>query len=252
VSGAGSNISLTNSNVLSSQGSGASVNNGASLTLSGSSLTALVHGIVAAGGTGSVPNSITVIGGNVITVLGDAFQVQNGVTKITLSNGATVTGNSALLRVLDPPAETAVNFTANHASLFGDIFADSASQTMVNLTDSTVLTGKVNPPPLGLGVDMSIDGSSQWAMTGSSSVKSLSVSPGASVVFNPPFGGVHHTLTIGSLIGTGATFGMNIDLRRAVGDLINITGTSNGSHLLTFFDRGHGTDLAARPLKSLF
>jgi hypothetical protein len=37
VSGAGSNISLTNSNVLSSQGSGASVSNGASLT-------ALIHG----------------------------------------------------------------------------------------------------------------------------------------------------------------------------------------------------------------
>ena len=36
---------------------------------------------------------------------------------------------------------------------------------------------------------------------------------------------------------------MNIDLRREVGDLIDITGTSDGSHLLTFTDRGHGTDL---------
>jgi hypothetical protein len=108
------------------------------------------------------PNTIAVIGGNLITVLGDAFQVQNGATNITVSNGATVTGNSALLRVLDPPAETLVNFTASHASLFGDVFADPASQTTINLIDSTVLTGRVNPPPLGLGVNMTMDGSSEW------------------------------------------------------------------------------------------
>jgi len=92
---------------------------------------------------------------------------------------------------------------------------------------------------------MRIDGSSQWLMTGSSNVKLLSVSPGASAVFSAPFGDLHHALTLGRLSGTGGTFGMNIDLRRQVGDLIDITGTSNGSHLLTFFDRGHGTDLRA-------
>jgi outer membrane autotransporter protein len=249
VSGAGSSITLTNSNVLSSQGNGASVNNSANLTLSGSSLTALIHGIVATGGTAGAPNLITVSGGNVTTVLGDAFQVQNGATNITVSNGAVVTGNTALLRVLDPPAETVVNFTASRASLVGDIFADSASQTTVNLTNSTELTGKVNPLSQSSGVDMSIDGSSQWVLTGSSNVKSLSVSPGASTVFSPPLGGVHHTLTIGNLIGTGGIFGMNIDLRGTAGDLIDITGTSAGSHLLTFTDRGHGTDL--RPNEAL-
>jgi outer membrane autotransporter protein len=245
VSGVGSSITLTNSSVLSSQGSGASVNNGANLTLSASNLTALVHGFVATGGTTVAPNSITVSGGNVTTVLGDAFQVQNGVTNIILSYGATVMGNSALLRVLDSPSETAVNLTASHANLFGDLFADSASQTTVNLTNFTVLTGKVNPLLPGLGLDMTIDGSSQWVMTGSSNVKSLSVSSGASAVFGAPLGDVHHILTIGNLIGTGGNFGMNIDLRRGIGDLIDITGTSDGSHLLTFFDRGHGTDLGS-------
>jgi outer membrane autotransporter protein len=243
VSGVASSITLTNSSILSSQGSGASVNNGGNLTLAGSNLTALVHGFVATGGTGDAPNSIRVSGGSVTTVLGDAFQVQNGATNINVSNGATVTGNSALLRVLDSPAETVVNLTASHGNLFGDLFSDSASQTTVNLTESTVLTGKVNPPPQGLGLDMTIDGSSQWVMTGSSNVKSLSVNPGASAVFGAPFGDVRHLLTIGSLIGTGGNFGMNIDLRRSIGDLIDITGASDGSHLLTFFDQGHGTDL---------
>ncbi len=243
-SGAGSSIAFTNSDVLSSQGTGASVDNGARLTLAGSSLTALVHGIVATRGTASAPDSIVISGGNLITVFGDAFQVQNGVANITVSNNATVTANSALLRVLDPASATIVNFNASHASLFGDIFADPASQTTVNLTDSTVLTGKVNPPPLGLGVDMRIDGSSQWVLTGSSNVKSLSVSPGADVLFRAPFD-FRKTLTLGSLSGTGGTFGMNIDLRHEVGDLIDITGTSAGSHLLTFFDRGVGTDLRA-------
>ena len=244
VSGAGSSIAFTNSDVLSSQGSGASVDNGARLTLAGSNLTALVHGIVATRGTAAAPNSIVINAGNLITVFGDAFQVQNGAANITVTNSATVTGNSALLRVLDPALATIVNFNASHASLFGDIFADPASQTRVNLTDSTVLTGKVNPPPLGLGVDMRIDGSSQWVLTGSSNVKSLSVSPGADIVFRAPFD-LRKTLTLGRLSGTGGTFGMNIDLRHEVGDLIDITGPSAGSHLLTFFDRGAGTDLRA-------
>jgi len=166
-----------------------------------------------------------------------------------VNNGATVTGNTALLRVLDPPVDTVVDFNASHASLFGDIFADPASQTTVNLTDNTVLTGRVNPLPLGPGVDLAIDGSSQWVMTGSSDVKSLSVRPGANALIHPPFLGVHSKLTIGSLLGTGGTFGLNIDLRRQVGDLIDITGPSAGSHLLTFFDRGFGTDL--RPNQAL-
>ena len=70
----------------------------------------------------------------------------------------------------------------------------------MNLTGNTVLTGKVNPPLLGSGVDMTIDGSSQWVMTGSSDVKSLSVSPGAKALFHPPFIVVHGKLTIGSFL----------------------------------------------------
>jgi outer membrane autotransporter protein len=245
VSGIASRIALTNSDVLSSHGSGAFVGDGASLTLTESSMTALLHGIVATGGTANAPDSIVINGGNLITVFGDAFQVQNGVANITVGNSATITGNSSLLRVLDPQSPTAVNFNANHASLFGDIFADPASKTAFTLTNGSVLTGKVNPPPLGMGVDMTIDGSSQWVMTGSSDLKSLSVSPGASALFRPPLIGLHSTLTLGSLLGTGGVFGMNIDLRHAVGDLIDITGRSEGSHLLTFFDRGRGTDLRA-------
>ena len=244
VSGPGSSISIFNSNVVSSLGNGALVENGANLTLAGSSLTALIHGIVAAGGTLSTPNSILVSGGNVITVLGDAFQVLNGVSNITVNSGATVTGNIALLRVFDPPDGTVVELNASHASLSGDIFADPASQTTVNLTASSVLTGRVNPL-LGLGGDLTIDGTSQWVMTGSSNVESLTVSPGASAEFSTLFNLARNTLTIGDLLGTGGRFGLNINLRRDTGDLIDITGTSQGSHLLTFFDRGHGTDLRA-------
>jgi hypothetical protein len=108
----------------------------------------------------ATPNSILLSGGNLITVFGDAFQVRNGVTNITVNNGATVTGNTALLRVLDPPA--VVNLNASHASLFGDIFADPASQTAVNLTGGSVLTGRVNPlqsPGANLTIDGTANGS---------------------------------------------------------------------------------------------
>jgi len=63
VSGAGSSISLINSNVVSSLGNGALVDNGASLTLAGSSITALIHGIVATRGSVATPNSILLSGG---------------------------------------------------------------------------------------------------------------------------------------------------------------------------------------------
>ena len=240
VSGAGSSISLINSNVVSSLGNGALVDNGANLTLTGSTITALIHGIVATRGSVATPNSILLSGGDLITVFGDAFQVRNGVTNISVINGATVTGNTALLRVLDPPAATVVNLNASHASLFGDIFADPASQTAVNLTNASVLTGRVNPLQ-SPGADLTIDRSSQWVMTGSSNVKSLSVTPGANATFSFLFNLARNTLTIGNLLGTGGRFGLNINLRRDVSDLIDITGTSQGSHLLTFFDRG--TDL---------
>ncbi len=243
VSGPGSRIALNNSNVVSTQGNGASVDSGASLTLSGSSLTALFHGIVATGGTSVVPNSIVFSSGNLTTVLGDAFQVQSGVTNITVNGGATVAGNSSLLRVLDPPSATVVNFDASHATLVGDIFTDPGTQTTVNLANSSVLTGRVNPLSRGLGVQMSIDGSSEWLMTGNSNVESLSVSPGATAVFRDPLRNIHNTLSLGSLSGTGGVFGMNIDLRHDVGDLVDISGTSQGSHMLNFFDLGRGTDL---------
>src|SRR5260221_4063559 len=243
VSGAGSSITLTNSTILSLLGNGAFVGNSGTLNLYGSSVTSLNHGIVASGGTLGAPNSITFAGGELITGLCDPFQVQNGATNINVCNGATRTGKNALFRVLHPTTQKTAKFTASHASLFGDIFADPASQTTVNLTNGTVFTGRVNPPPQGLGGAMTIDGTSQWVMTGSSDLKSLSVSPGANAFFNPPSNGIYNTLTTGSLSGTGGTFGLNIDLRHVVGDLIDITGKSAGSHLLTFFDFGHGTDL---------
>ena len=63
VSGAGSSISLINSNVVSSLGNGALVDNGANLTLTGSTTTALIHGIVATRGSVATPNSILLSGG---------------------------------------------------------------------------------------------------------------------------------------------------------------------------------------------
>jgi outer membrane autotransporter protein len=242
VSGAGSSISVFNSTISSTLGSGALVENGASLSLVDSTLTALIHGIVATGGTLGAPNSIFVSGGSVSTVTGDAFQVQNGATNIIINNGATIMGNSALLRVLNPG--TVVNFQASNASLTGDILADPGSQTTVSLTNGTILTGTVNPPLLiGPGVDLRIDGSSQWVLTGSSDLKSLDVSPGAQVIFSAPLFTLHRSLTLGSLSGTGGIFDLNISLFRQVGDLIDITGPSAGSHLLNFSDIGLATDL---------
>jgi outer membrane autotransporter protein len=242
VSGPGSSLALIDSDVTSTLGSGALVENSGRLILTNSNLTALIHGIVASGGTASMPNSIIVNGGSVSTVIGDAFTVQNGATNIDVVNGANIMGNSSLLRVVDPG--TVVDFQASNATLTGNIFANPASQTTVNLTNGTVLTGFVNPPLLmGPGVDLNIDGSSEWVLTESSSLKSLNVNPGAEVVFSPSFFFLHRILTLGSLSGTGGIFDLNISLFRQAGDLIDIIGPSAGSHLLDFTDVGLATDI---------
>jgi hypothetical protein len=49
-------------------------------------------------------------------------------------------------------------------------------------------------------------------------------------MFHTLFNGVRNTLTLGNLLGTGGIFGLNIDLRRDLGDLIDITGTSQRSN----------------------
>ncbi|MBV9276508.1 MAG: autotransporter outer membrane beta-barrel domain-containing protein, partial [Verrucomicrobia bacterium] len=240
VSDSASTIRLVNSNIISKEGSGALVENGANLALANSNLTALIHGIVATGGAAGSPNLIIVGGGSVNTVFGDAFQVQSGLTNIIVDNGVTIMGNSSLLRVLG--TDTVVNFQASNATLIGDILAAPASQLTVSLANGTVFTGNINPL-LSPGANLSIDGSSQWILPGSSNLKSLTVSPGAEVIFSAPLFSFHRTMTLGSLAGTGGVFGMNIDLGLQLGDRIDITGASAGSHLLTFVDVGRGLDL---------
>ena len=81
-------------------------------------------------------------------------------------------------------------------------------------------------------------------MTASSTLNTLTVNPGARVSFvDPPSDQPFKTLVMNNLVGTGATFGMNIDLGQIRGDLVAILTSSQGLHLIEFSNRDQSEDL---------
>jgi outer membrane autotransporter protein len=68
------------------------------------------------------------------------------------------------------------------------------------------------------------------------------VSPGSVVNFIAPTNGDFKTLTTGRLAGNGGTFDMTVDLPKLQGDLIDVTGPSNGAHTLVIANTDQGHD----------
>lgn len=190
---------------------------------------------------------------------GDAFLVENhGDATISISNvnNTIKAGSGNLLKVIGPDAKAAL--TATGSTLTGNILADGSAN--VQLTNSSTFTGAINPDttltgPDGLNpaetipaslpenVNLTVDGTSIWNMTESSTLGQLSVASGAkiNINFKEPSGSFR-TLVVNSLTGSGATFGMNVNLPALRGDLLVVRNISQGSHLLVINDFSQSAD----------
>jgi outer membrane autotransporter protein len=239
---------------------GIQLNNTGTISMTGGTVTTTGAAGQAIFVSGSGANSGTFIGTSVSSGSGNGILAQGSATStLNFLNGASLTGGNGTL-LLDQESGT-VNLNAiTNVNFVGDINAIDASGTAnVTLQLTSTLTGAINQNTLtgasGINpadpfpfqdlprqnVNLGVDGTSLWTMTASSTVNTLTVNPGARIVFPNP--DQFHTLVINSLVGTGATFGMNIDLAAIKGDLISILTHSEGTHLITFSNLSQGADL---------
>ncbi|ALM86833.1 hypothetical protein ASB57_07805 [Bordetella sp. N] len=196
---------VTGTTLTSAAGAGAEVNAGGTLTLRNAATTGATAGLAITDtlGNGQV-SSITVAGGTLAATAGNAIQITGAQANIVLSNAVNVTASSGTL--LNLSNASVVTFTAQGVALNGDLIADSSSRGVVNLNQGSILTGRIDP------LDVNIDASSTWNVTGSSVVNNLSNA--GLVAFVAPTGdprqaGSYKTLTVSNYVGSNGTIALN-------------------------------------------
>lgn len=217
----GAVLGLNNTDIT-TNGSGAA----AVLTLNGSRVTIAngelaTHGAGAAGlqaeGNAGQTNRFDVTDTRIATDSGAAIEVYGGIATINLTRVNSTSGSNQLMLVdttaglaaSDPdvtlPATNLATVTliADSSTLSGDIHADPGSSVNVTLRNHTTLTGAIDP------VDLTIDSSSVWNMTGNSVLNNLSNAGG---IVSVPNGNSYKTLTVGNLASNGGAITLNAAL----------------------------------------
>jgi hypothetical protein len=120
-------------------GRGAFPQNGASIAMTGGSVTTSgsgTYGFLFQAPTGVV-NTLT-LNGTQVTSAADAFAVQGGTANITAANATVVGNNGVLLSATENAgAPAVVTMTAGASELTGAILTDAASRSTVTLSSGT-------------------------------------------------------------------------------------------------------------------
>lgn len=196
-------------------------------------------GLDSLNGTPSSLNTFRLSGGSLISTDGVAIAAQ-GPLNVTTTNGAVVTGGDALLRAFNQsaffPQPTVVQLDASGGSILtGDAFAEPLAIANINLTTGSRWTGAAFDV-----TNVSVDPTSTWTMTASSTVTQQVTNAGL-IDFTPPVGGVFKTLTTQNYLGTGGTIRLNTFLGddSSPSDRLVINGgTATGNSLLRIVNAG--------------
>ncbi|MFK0090790.1 autotransporter outer membrane beta-barrel domain-containing protein [Pseudomonas sp. NPDC090755] len=180
------------------------------LTLSGAnSMHAIVDKAVLEGSSGLVLADAAT--NAALTIKDTALQAASGSLLLEAKNGSQLTTN------------------VERSTLTGDIAFRDSSSGWLNLLDNSHLAGAIDP------VNVKVDGSSSWDVTGNSTVGAL-VNDGAIYFVGDEAGFV--TLDVnGDLSGNG-TFAMGTALAQQQGDLLQVKGQTLGNHTLMVEDAG--------------
>lgn len=204
-------------------------------------------------------NGSALVGGN-----GNALQVDNNANADVLVSASALKGNFAVTN------GSSGDFRFDNASLIGDITADSSSTGTFSLGNSSHLQGNVSNlsrvtlDGSSLAGDISVtdgrdasvrlsngsvfsgrlqgvrnlavESNSNWNLIDNQQVENLTLAQGT-----VSFGSASqfHTLTVGNLSGNG-TFVMGVDWASNQHDVLDVTGTATGSHVLQV--AGSGVD----------
>ena len=210
VSDSGSVATLTASTITSAQQDAGVVEDSGHLFATNSVLSGNRNGVSSSGGTAADPNIISVSGGSLTAVNGDAFNAQDTIAQITLKNGTVVSaGSGNLLNVISSNPSTFISnviFNVRGITAAGNIISDAASVATVNLSMNTTITG------VEQNTFTTIDPSSTWIMNGNSDIHSLTLAGQA--LFTPPTSdptllSSYKTLTTMNYVGQGGVLGLN-------------------------------------------
>ncbi|MFK0090796.1 autotransporter outer membrane beta-barrel domain-containing protein [Pseudomonas sp. NPDC090755] len=180
------------------------------LSLSGAdSLHAIVDKAVLEGGSGLVLADAAT--NAQLTIKDTALQAASGTLLLEAKNGSQLTTN------------------VERSTLTGDIAFRDSSSGWLNLLDNSRLTGTIDP------VNVKVDGSSRWDVTGNSEVGAL-INDGM-VDFRAGTAGFS-TLKVGGDLSGNGTFAMRTALATPGGDLLQVSGQTLGSHTLVVEDSG--------------
>ena len=200
-------VSASSSTSSSSTSTASSSSSASSSGSSGSAGTQYAGGPILLGGGGV--NTVTLSG---VTIDASSLGGQAGAL-ITMS-GATSAANTVSFnnvtasvgsdggRLISGTSGSNFTFTASGSTLTGDIIVDDSSHGQVHLANNTNLTGMIDP------VDLSIDASSKWVMTGDSVLGNLTLA-GSIVSQTPTDAFTPKTLTVTNLTGQGGTITLN-------------------------------------------
>lgn len=216
-------------------------------------------------GDGSAVTGGSTVAASAIRSTGTAVRLESGANMVATLNNATLTtagGSSDLISVNGATGTSALNlrnstatagsgglllnvatgstfaFDNDRTTLTGDIKASADSTVNMTLTNGSFLTGRIDP------VNLKIDASSRWDVTGDSVLGTLShagtlnMLPGAGGL-----GGTYKTVTVGNYVGNGGRINLNTYLgadNSPSDKLVIDGGTASGSTTLGITNAGGG------------
>ncbi|VVE24565.1 putative autotransporter [Pandoraea iniqua] len=141
---------------------------------------------------------------------------------LAIVNGTTIkAGNGTLIevgfdQVVDDPLS--VEITVDNSRLEGDIKFKDYVDSDLTLSNHAVVTGRIE------GADrIHLNDGGEWRLIENSQTANIAMQGGIVDIHGTAAEGQYHTLTVGSLSGTG-TFRMGVDLVDAVSDQLHLTG----------------------------
>lgn len=199
--------------------------------------------------TGNVTNADSVLL-DASTMTGDVTSLPGSGSTVDLRSGSSLFGavSDVDTLTLDASEQTGTISNVTTAKLSnGSTLAGDVSNVQAFSLDGSTMTGNIrNVNALALlssslagATDavqtMSLDATSRWTLSGNSTVGALALDGGTVELGGG--NGNFRVLSLGSLSGTG-TFAMGTDLAGHLSDLIDVSGTAEGSHSLRVRNTG--------------
>jgi outer membrane autotransporter protein len=156
--------------------------------------------------------------------------VANGTGKITLANDITVSTQSGIAMITSDANSSITG--SGKMLLDGQLIAQNSALLDLTMHSGSRLNGAVNQTSGGTA-NLTMD-NTVWRFDEDSSVNNLTMTGGSSATFDTATDGL---LTVTNLAGNGK-FIMRTDIVNASGDLIDVTGTTSGSHQLQVVNNG--------------